>query len=275
MAREDRRWNIEDEEPREFRRRPDYGQTAPSEYDDRNPEARYADYRRPYRTDAEEPRRAARAERYGRDDDEARWREERAYRPFGTTGPTAYGGRADPYAWSLGDYAPYGGDGAYADYGARYARGPRRRDRPSDAYTPNPREGRGEESRSFMDRARDEVASWFGDDDAVRRRQWDEMRAGHQGRGPKGYRRSDARIQEDINDRLTDDPYIDATYIEVSVLEGDVTLAGEIYSREEKRRAERLAEDVSGVGEVQNNLRLRREGDAGDRSSTDPRSTGV
>ena len=40
------------------------------------------------------------------------------------------------------------------------------------------------------------------------------------GRGPKGYHRSDERIREDVSDRLTDHPDIDATEIEVTVHEG-------------------------------------------------------
>ena len=38
----------------------------------------------------------------------------------------------------------------------------------------------------------------------------------YRGRGPKGYRRSDERIKEDINDRLSEG-YLDATEIEVAV----------------------------------------------------------
>lgn len=102
------------------------------------------------------------------------------------------------------------------------------------------------------------MASWFGDPGAERRRHEEELRAGHRGRGPKGYKRSDARILEDIHDRLTEDPYLDATDIEATVTGGDVVLSGIVPSREDKRRAERLAEEVSGVGDVQNNLRLRR-----------------
>ena len=33
----------------------------------------------------------------------------------------------------------------------------------------------------------------------------------HRGRGPKGYRRSDERIREDVCERLTEDPFIDAS----------------------------------------------------------------
>src|SRR5579884_2129826 len=42
------------------------------------------------------------------------------------------------------------------------------------------------------------------------------------GRGPRNYKRSDERIQEDVNEQLTLHPGIDATDIEVSVHEGDV-----------------------------------------------------
>ena len=106
------------------------------------------------------------------------------------------------------------------------------------------------------------VQAWFGDDDAQRRSRWDEVRAGaHRGRGPKGYRRSDDRIRDDVSDRLSDDSWLDASDIEVRVEACEVTLTGFVSSREDKRRAETLAEDVSGVDNVQNNLRVRREGD--------------
>jgi len=84
-----------------------------------------------------------------------------------------------------------------------------------------------------------------------------EVRRGeHQGRGPKGYQRSDERIREDINERLTDDPMIDASEIEVQVQNREVTLTGTVRDRNERRRAEDLAESVSGVAHVQNNLRV-------------------
>lgn len=110
-----------------------------------------------------------------------------------------------------------------------------------------------DEDRGFFERAGDEVASWFGDDDAARRR---EMDARYRGRGPKNYTRSDERISEDVNDRLADDAHIDASGIEVSVSGGEVTLNGTVTERFAKRHAEDLAERVSGVKHVQNNLRV-------------------
>jgi osmotically-inducible protein OsmY len=114
--------------------------------------------------------------------------------------------------------------------------------------------------RGWFDRASDEVASWFGDDEAERRRHIDKIRqANHRGRGPKGYRRSDERIKEDVNDRLTDHPYLDASDIVVSVKECEVTLSGTVDDRTDKRVAEDIADSVSGVTNVQNNLRVKTE----------------
>ncbi|QCB55697.1 BON domain-containing protein [Sphingopyxis sp. PAMC25046] len=129
-------------------------------------------------------------------------------------------------------YPPSGGYSPYGNY-------PQSR-RPD--YDPD--------ERGFLDRAGDELLSWFGDRDARRRRELD-----HRGRGPKGYIRSDERIREDVNDRLTEDVWIDASEIEVSVADGEVTLAGTVEDRRSKRRAEDLADDVTGVKHVQNNLR--------------------
>lgn len=78
----------------------------------------------------------------------------------------------------------------------------------------------------------------------------------HVGKGPSGYTRSDERIREDVCDRLTDDPYVDATNIEVAVQGGEVTLSGVVERRDEKRRAEDVVERVSGVREVSNRLRI-------------------
>lgn len=79
----------------------------------------------------------------------------------------------------------------------------------------------------------------------------------HAGRGPKGYRRSDERIREDVNDRLTWNADLDASDIEVRVIEGEVTLTGVVEDRRAKRLAEDLVEDVFGVHDVQNQLKIR------------------
>jgi len=116
-----------------------------------------------------------------------------------------------------------------------------------------------EGGRGWLDRASDAVASWFGDEEAERRRRMDEQRE-HRGRGPKGYRRSDERIKEDVNDRLSDDYYLDASDVEVAVENMEVTLTGTVRNRNDKRRAEDLAESVSGVTNVENRLRVKQSG---------------
>lgn len=81
----------------------------------------------------------------------------------------------------------------------------------------------------------------------------------HRGKGPRSYRRRDERIQEDVNDRLYDDPWLNATDIEVEVQGGDVVLKGTVEDRQAKRRAEDICESVSGVKNVENRLRVVKE----------------
>jgi hypothetical protein len=80
------------------------------------------------------------------------------------------------------------------------------------------------------------------------------------GRGPRGYRRGDDRIGQDVCEVLTIDPDIDASDIDVIVTDGVVTLVGVVDDRPTKRRAEDLAGDVPGVRDVHNQLQL---GDGG------------
>jgi osmotically-inducible protein OsmY len=125
-------------------------------------------------------------------------------------------------------------------------------DRSSDRYRDSGRDSERDGRRGLIERASDEVASWFGDGQAGERRDMDQ----HRGKGPKGYKRSDTRIEEDINDRLSDDPMLDASNISVTVTEAEVTLEGFVSSRWDKRRAEDTVETISGVRHVQNNLRV-------------------
>jgi osmotically-inducible protein OsmY len=180
----------------------------------------------------------------------------------------------------------------------------------------------GPDDRGFLNRAGDEVRSWFGDEEAEyrrreddregRRRSWpsdrwgqgrerddddfDErgwarqwgylespyergamrggerwgegarrpsmreeswmMRGPYAGRGPKGYQRSDERIREDVCDRLCEHGAIDASDVEIQVVGCEVTLLGFVPSRWQKRLAEDVADSVSGVNEVHNQLRV-------------------
>ena len=102
---------------------------------------------------------------------------------------------------------------------------------------------------------RDQRRSWMDEGRMQGTGSWQD-RGTYSGRGPKGYTRSDDRIKEDVCDRLTDDPEVDASNIEVSVANCEVTLSGTVDSREAKRRAEDCAENVSGVRNVQNSIRV-------------------
>lgn len=79
----------------------------------------------------------------------------------------------------------------------------------------------------------------------------------HSGRGPKGYRRSDERIEEEVNERLKSDYELDASDIEVSVKDCVVTLSGTVSDRRSKRMAEDCCEDISGVEDVTNQIRVK------------------
>jgi osmotically-inducible protein OsmY len=166
--------------------------------------------------------------------------------------PDAEPGRTSPYRRMGEDYGRWNREPGYGDYGSSdegYKGGQSRYPRPDRDW---------DEERGFFERAGDEIASWFGDEDAERRRRMDQ----HRGKGPKGYTRSDSRIQEDVSDRLSDDGALDASDIEVSVANGEVQLSGFVESKWAKRRAEDLAENVSGVHHVQNNVRVRDAGGA-------------
>ena len=88
---------------------------------------------------------------------------------------------------------------------------------------------------------------------------------GYRGRGPRGYVRSPARIYEDLCDRLTDNPFVDASDIEVGIAGTEVTLNGTVNDPIALRQAQAIAEEVAGVTHVHNRLRLRT---AGERETT-------
>lgn len=135
--------------------------------------------------------------------------------------------------WESGN-AGRGLQGVYSGRGWRPNQGEGRYDPPSFGQTSESTFGR------------------YEDDSAPRR-------GGFAGRGPKDYQRSDERIREEICDRMTDDDSLDASEVNIQVKQGEVTLTGTVRARGDKRRAEDLAEGVSGVREVTNNLRLSRD----------------
>lgn len=94
----------------------------------------------------------------------------------------------------------------------------------------------------------------------------------YSGHGPKGYRRSDERIKEDVCEALSSAPNVDASEIEVRVDDGEVILSGTVQARSMKRRAEEAVEHCFGVRDVNNQLRIL-EGQPRSSSSSQPSSS--
>lgn len=84
-------------------------------------------------------------------------------------------------------------------------------------------------------------------------------RGPHYGKGPKGYKRSDERIREEVCDCIARQGHIDASDVEVKVENGTVVLTGTVGQRHHKRVLEQMVERLHGVDDVKNELRLKRD----------------
>lgn len=78
----------------------------------------------------------------------------------------------------------------------------------------------------------------------------------HQRRGPKGYRRSDARIQEFICERLVHYHWLDVSEVSVAVQDGEVSLDGTVPERRMKYEIEDVAAGCWGVRDVHNRIHV-------------------
>jgi hypothetical protein len=149
---------------------------------------------------------------------------------------------ADPHGTRGYDYFDYEDDYSHTDYGARDYHRPsfERYERYGREYDPYP----GAQQRQY---ARPELG--YGRPAPQR----------PANRGPRGYKRSDERLREEVCERLGRDWDVDASDIEVNIANSEVTLSGSIEDRRQKFRAEHLADGVWGVTEVHNQLRVKRE----------------
>lgn len=158
--------------------------------------------------------------------------------------------RADDYG--QGDYS-LAGDRE----GRRFDRPTQRRYGPEHAY-----EGR---EYSSADRYGENIGNTgfsdagFYDDTSFDTDNQRMRRGGHFGKGPKGWRRSDDSIREEVCEALSDDSRLDASEIEVNVKDGVIHLKGTVDERASKRRAEACVENLSGVQDVINEIRVHRE----------------
>ncbi|MBX3192030.1 MAG: BON domain-containing protein [Labilithrix sp.] len=98
-------------------------------------------------------------------------------------------------------------------------------------------------------------------------------RGPYYGKGPKGYKRSDDRIREDVCEAIASQGMIDASDVEVKVEAGVVILSGTVAARHHKRGLEQIVERTRGVEDVHNELRLSRPEEPNRRES--PRESGT
>lgn len=171
------------------------------------------------------------------------------YRRVGNRGDYSYdSGDADSYDFfgDQGNRVPSGYGGVTGPYAADFGSGYERSSTRGIARAGGP--GRG----SLFGMS----GNYRGQEGGRFERNW--YAPNYAGRGPRGYRRSDARIEEDVCEALTRDPDVDASDVEVHVTGGTVHLSGRVDDRESRWRSEDLAEQVSGVHQVLNDLRLRR-----------------
>ncbi len=146
-------------------------------------------------------------------------------------------------------------------YGRSYESSRFPEDRESDSSPSYGSYNRDYSTQNYSDRDYRGSQSYSGRGDHLREDNYGSSRTTgrFEGRGPKSYTRSDDRIKEDICDMLTRHSEIDANDIEVEVKNGEVTLSGSVTERRMKHMAEDLAERVSSVKEVTNNIRVQKE----------------
>jgi len=82
-------------------------------------------------------------------------------------------------------------------------------------------------------------------------------------RGPKGWQRSDDRLKEDICERLYHSGDIDSSEVTVTVAEGKVVLDGTVSDRSMKYAMEDLVDNVPGVKDIDNRVRVSRDDGGG------------
>ncbi|HET9241671.1 MAG TPA: BON domain-containing protein [Oligoflexus sp.] len=204
---------------------------------------------------------------------------QRPYRSQGSGDRYGYEGSRGNYDFSRGgvDYGSYGrgmsdwGRGL-GDYGHQQSNQGRGSSEYGRDYSTGSGMGHADWNRLGSD-DRDQNQGWGrrSYDQQGQQSSWNEQRS----RWPKSYKRSDERIKDDIHEELIRHGRIDASDVEVQVKDGEVTLTGQVSSRQDKRVAEELAEKVLGVHDVQNQLRVRNQQQGSSSSASSPNLPGT
>jgi hypothetical protein len=177
---------------------------------------------------------------------------------YGQGGYGTYGGSQSGYGSSgqgmggMGGQGRMGGYGASTGQGGSHGRSESRdwgRERHMGEGGRGHQEQQEHEEGGFFHRMGEGIRNVFGMHD----------RGPFFGKGPKGYKRSDERIREECSEMIARQGWIDATDVDIKVQNGEVTLSGTVKEREHKRQLERMIEEISGVEDVRNEIRVKRE----------------
>jgi osmotically-inducible protein OsmY len=88
---------------------------------------------------------------------------------------------------------------------------------------------------------------------------WSAYSGPHAGKGPKGWKSSDDRIYEEVCQILEQRGDIDPSEVEIKVSNGEVTMEGTVSDRTSKRRLDEAIDQVSGIKDVHNRVRVKAE----------------
>jgi hypothetical protein len=162
---------------------------------------------------------------------------------YGQGGYGRYGRGGQEQSWGSGSYGAgqgrfgQGGYGGFEQQNFGSGRG----------YSQGDHSGQGGYGPYSQERPIDSGAQWSGYSGSQ-----------HAGRGPKGYKRSDERLKEDISERLMNSGHIDAGEVSVEVQNGKVTLEGTVPDRRMKHQIEDLVDNCLGVQDIDNRVRVSR-----------------
>lgn len=156
----------------------------------------------------------------------------------------------------------YGHNERHGDYGRDSQYGGR--DYGSDQFGEGADYSRGQSYPGLRSRSADPGQSSYGgftnEDTRYQRQQLGDQsrnqgRAGRPRTMPKGYKRSDERLREDLCEQLSHSG-LDVSEVSVEVSGGKVTLEGNVENRRTKHAIEDMAADCMGVQEVDNRVRV-------------------
>lgn len=163
---------------------------------------------------------------------------------YGNSGQQNYGGGYNQQGGQNQGYGQYSG---YRSSNPSEGRGTQQQTYPgSHNYYPSQYQGAPSTRYGESGDVRDFLSDSYGSEN---------RRGQHSGRAPKSYKRTDDRIQEDIYERLTSCD-IDCTDITCNVKDGEVSLSGTVQDRRNKFDIEHIADGVTGVRDINNQIRV-------------------